>query len=118
MARSWPVRLQAFLLALLMLGGGGRLPVVDAVAFHRQPGSIPSGAALLAEDAVAPHGAADHLAAGFPLVSCLRPKARCTPRRLPTAAKPSRPTTHLARTVPTPSPGLALLPSAPDSQLS
>ena len=66
MARSWPVRLQAFLLALLMLGGGGRLPVVDAVAFHRQPGSIPSGAALLAEDAVAPHGAADHLAAGFP----------------------------------------------------
>jgi hypothetical protein len=66
MPRSWPVRLQALVLALLMLGGGGRLPVLDGIVFHHQPGSIPSGAALLAEDAVAPHGAADHLAAGFP----------------------------------------------------
>ena len=66
MSRSWPVRLQALVLVLLMLGGGGRLPVVDGIVFHGQPGSIPSGTALLAQDAVATHGAADHLGAGFP----------------------------------------------------
>src|SRR5690606_1788270 len=66
MSRSWPVRLQALVLALLMLAGGRRMPVVDGLVFHHQPGSIPSGAAVLAEDAVAPHGAADHLVAGFP----------------------------------------------------
>jgi hypothetical protein len=69
MSRSWPVRLQALLLALLMLGGGGRLPVLDGLVFHQQPGSIPTGAALLAHDAVPQHGAADHLAAGFPASS-------------------------------------------------
>jgi hypothetical protein len=74
MSRSWPVRLQALVLALLMLGGGGRLPVVDGIVFHGRTDPIPSGAALLAQDAVASHGAADHLAAGFP-ASGLAPHA-------------------------------------------
>lgn len=83
MSRPWPVRLQAIVLALLMLGGGGRLPVVDGIVFHHQPGSIPSGAAFLAGDAVAQHGAADHLAAGFPS-SGLAPQAEGAVHATPT----------------------------------
>lgn len=66
MRTRWPVRLQALVLALLMLGGGGRLPLVDGLLFHRQGGSIPTGSTVLPQDVAAPHGAADHLDTGFP----------------------------------------------------
>lgn len=106
MRHSWPVRLQALLLALLLLGGGGRLPVVDGIVFHQQPGSVSQGAALLAADAVAPHAAADHLASGVPASGpAPRPSAAAHPvplsggevQRVPSDAPPTRRPDPLAR---------------------
>jgi hypothetical protein len=82
MPRTWWIRFQALLLALLVLGGGGRLPVLDGIVFHAQPGSIPSGTSLVAGDAVAPHGAADHLVSGVPATGPL-PQAEGGVRALP-----------------------------------
>lgn len=93
MRHSWHTRLASLLLTVLMLGGGGSLPLLDAALGH---GSAGAGAPTIhwcSTDGPGTHAEADHCTLGVPLHAAI-PESRQRERvvtALPLLPPASRP---------------------------